>query len=193
MGCDARAALFAAPLRGRGFPFGTLFVNVTGSVAMGVFYIVFFERYDIAPEWRAALVVGFLGAFTTFSTFSMDTLRLIQPGEHAKAGMNVALSVVLCLAGCWLGMAAARQFRDGNGATGRQARRQRANRVDVAEEVRILEMMLLCSSLLSQTWQWQLACAHRNAGPSVKFTADVDKQCFVKTWSDQRSPNRKAN
>ena len=97
-------------LVGRGFPFGTLVVNVIGSTAMGVLYIVFFERHDIAPEWRSALVVGFLGAFTTFSTFSMDTLLLMQQGEHAKAGMNIALSVALCLAGCWLGMAAARQF-----------------------------------------------------------------------------------
>ena len=97
-------------LLGRGFPFGTLVVNVSGSLAMGVVYVVFFERYDIAPEWRAALVVGLLGAFTTFSTFSMDTLLLIEQGEHARAGLNVVLSVVLCLAGGWLGMAAARQF-----------------------------------------------------------------------------------
>ena len=112
--CGALLRLWAAQgvhaLLGRGFPFGTLVVNVSGSLAMGVLYVLFFERYDIAPEWRAALVVGFLGAFTTFSTFSMDTLLLIQQGDHAKAGMNVALSVVLCLAGCWLGMAAARQF-----------------------------------------------------------------------------------
>ena len=97
-------------LLGRGFPFGTLAVNVFGSLAMGVVYVMLFERHDIPPEWRAALVVGFLGAFTTFSTFSMDTLLLIQQGEHVKAGMNVLLSVVLCLAGCWLGMATARQF-----------------------------------------------------------------------------------
>ena len=97
-------------LLGRGFPFGTLVVNVSGSLAMGVAYVVFFERHDIPPELRAALVVGLLGAFTTFSTFSMDTLLLVQQGEHAKAGLNVVLSVVLCLAGCWLGMAAARQF-----------------------------------------------------------------------------------
>ena len=97
-------------LVGRGFPYGTLVVNVSGSLVMGVLYVLFFERYDIAPEWRAALVVGLLGAFTTFSTFSMDTLLLIQQGEHARAGMNVVLSVVLCLAGCWLGIAAARQF-----------------------------------------------------------------------------------
>ena len=97
-------------LLGRGFPFGTLVVNVSGSLAMGVVYVVLFERYEIPPEWRAALVVGFLGAFTTFSTFSIDTLLLVQQGEHARAGMNVVLSVLLCLAGCWLGMAAARQF-----------------------------------------------------------------------------------
>ena len=97
-------------LLGRGFPYGTLVVNVSGSRVMGVLYVLFFERYDIASEWRAALVVGLLGAFTTFSTFSMDTLLLIQQGEHARAGMNVVLSVVLCLAGCWLGIVAARQF-----------------------------------------------------------------------------------
>ncbi len=97
-------------LLGRSFPFGTLVVNVLGSLAMGAVYVVFFERHDIPPEWRAALIVGFLGAFTTFSTFSMDTLALIQQGEPARAGMNVGLSVGLCLAGCWLGMAAARQF-----------------------------------------------------------------------------------
>ena len=97
-------------LLGRGFPYGTLVVNVAGSVAMGVVYVAFFERIDISPEWRAALVVGFLGAFTTFSTFSIDTLLLVQQGEHARAGMNVVLSVLLCLAGCWLGMVAARQF-----------------------------------------------------------------------------------
>ena len=97
-------------LAGRGFPFGILVVNVAGSLAIGVVYVVFFERLEVAPEWRAAVVVGLLGAFTTFSTFSMDTLLLIQQGDHAKAGMNVVLSVVLCIAGCWVGMAAARQF-----------------------------------------------------------------------------------
>ena len=97
-------------LVGWGFPLGTLVVNVAGSTAMGAVYILFVERHDIAPEWRAALVVGFLGAFTTFSTFSMDTLVLIQQGAHAKAGINVVASVVLCIVGCWLGMAVARQL-----------------------------------------------------------------------------------
>ncbi len=112
--CGALLRLWVAQgvhgLLGRGFPFGTLVVNASGSLVMGVVYVVFLERHDIPPEWRAAIVVGFLGAFTTFSTFSMDTLLLVQQGEHAKAAMNVVLSVVLCLAGCWLGMVAARQF-----------------------------------------------------------------------------------
>ena len=100
----------AHALLGRGFPFGTLIVNVTGSVAMGALYVALSERHDVAPEWRAALAVGLLGAFTTFSTFSMDTLALADQGEHVKAGVNVLASVGLCLAGCWLGMAAARQL-----------------------------------------------------------------------------------
>ena len=100
----------AHALFGRGFPFGTLIVNATGSVAMGALYVVLSERHDVAPEWRAALAAGLLGAFTTFSTFSMDTLLLAHQGEHAKAGVNVLASVVLCLAGCWLGMTAARQL-----------------------------------------------------------------------------------
>ena len=100
----------AHALLGRGFPFGTLVVNVTGSVAMGALYAAFSQRHGIAPEWRLAIATGFLGAFTTFSTFSMDTLLLVHQGAHLKAGVNVLASVALCLAGCWLGMAAARQL-----------------------------------------------------------------------------------
>ena len=100
----------AHALFGRGFPFGTLIVNVAGSMAMGVLYAALSQRHGIAPEWRSAIATGFLGAFTTFSTFSMDTLLLVHQGDHLKAGVNVLASVALCLAGCWLGMAAARQL-----------------------------------------------------------------------------------
>ena len=100
----------AHALLGRGFPYGTLIVNVAGSVAIGVLYVALSERHGIAPEWRSAIATGFLGAFTTFSTFSLDTLLLVHQGDHLKAGVNVLSSVALCLAGCWLGMAAARQL-----------------------------------------------------------------------------------
>ena len=95
---------------GRGFPYGTLTVNVVGSLVMGVAYALLVERMEVAPEWRAALLIGLLGAFTTFSTFSIETLNLLQNGEQFKALLNVALSVFLCLLGCWAGLVLGRQI-----------------------------------------------------------------------------------
>ncbi len=89
---------------GRDFPYGTLFVNVSGSLLMGFLYILLLERMGNAPELRALLLVGFLGAFTTFSTFSIETLNLIEQGDLLVAGANILLSVVLCLAAVWLGV-----------------------------------------------------------------------------------------
>lgn len=89
---------------GRDFPYGTLVVNVAGSLAMGVLFVLLVERMDVAPLWRAGLLIGFLGAFTTFSTFSMETLALLEQGEAARALANVAASVVLCLGAAWLGV-----------------------------------------------------------------------------------------
>ncbi len=89
---------------GRGFPFGTLAVNVSGSFAMGLLFVFLIERMDVGIEWRAGLMIGLLGAFTTFSTFSIETLNLIEAGEQLKAGLNVLLSVMLCIVFAWLGM-----------------------------------------------------------------------------------------
>ena len=95
---------------GREFPWGTLSVNVIGSFFMGLFAILLVDKLDLSTEWRAFLMVGFLGAFTTFSTFSYETMQYIQIGEMGKAMINVVVSVVLCLVALWLGMLAAKQF-----------------------------------------------------------------------------------
>lgn len=89
---------------GRDFPWGTLAVNVSGSLAMGFLYVLLFERTDADALWRAGLLIGFLGAFTTFSSFSIETLTLIEAGGHLRAAVNILFSVALCLTGCWLGM-----------------------------------------------------------------------------------------
>lgn len=95
---------------GRGFPYGTLTVNVAGSLAMGVLYIILLERVSDAEPWRAFLLVGLLGAFTTFSTFSMETVNLLEAGEHLKALANMFLSVLLCVAAAALGLMIGRQL-----------------------------------------------------------------------------------
>lgn len=97
-------------LFGRGFPIGTLAVNVLGSLAMGFLYVWLVERASLSAEWRAALLVGLLGAFTTFSTFSLETLNLVENGALLKAALNVVLSVSLCVGATWLGMIMGRQI-----------------------------------------------------------------------------------
>ena len=95
---------------GRSFPYGTLTVNVIGSLLIGFLYVLLVEKGSFAPEWRSLLVVGLLGAFTTFSTFSLDTIQLLQHGYMVKAMINVLMSVVLCLLAVWLGLVAGRQI-----------------------------------------------------------------------------------
>lgn len=75
---------------------------------MGLGYIWLLERSTLGPEWRALLLVGLLGAFTTFSTFSIETLQLLLGGEWLKALLNMVLSVVLCLLAVWIGVIGAR-------------------------------------------------------------------------------------
>jgi len=81
------------------FPLGTLVVNVSGSIAMGVLYVLIIEKGILPAEWRNLLMVGFLGAFTTFSAFSLDALALWQNGHLLLALAYVFGSLILCLGG----------------------------------------------------------------------------------------------
>lgn len=89
-------------LLGKGFPFGTLAVNVIGSFVIGYLYSWLSLQQDISDNLRLFVGVGLLGALTTFSTFSYDTFVLLQHGDLLKAGLNVVLNVSLCLIGVWL-------------------------------------------------------------------------------------------
>ena len=90
---------------GQTFPWGTLVINVTGSVVIGLFSTLTGPdgRVIVPGEWRQFFIVGVCGGYTTFSSFSLQTLNLVRDGEAAWAAANVILSVALCLFGVWLG------------------------------------------------------------------------------------------
>ena len=102
-------ALVAA-LWGRNFPYGTLLINVSGSFFIGVMYVLIIEHMEMHPIWRHILIVGFLGAYTTFSTFSLESMRLLEQGQMMAAGLYVLSSVVMCLVATWLGLMLTRSF-----------------------------------------------------------------------------------
>jgi CrcB protein len=91
---------------GKSFPFGTMTVNITGSFFIGMLYVLVVQKLHLAPELKAILVVGFLGSFTTFSTFSLETFSLIERGHFTQAGIYLVGSVVLGLLAVWAGITA---------------------------------------------------------------------------------------
>jgi fluoride exporter len=95
---------------GRSFPYGTLVVNVLGSLAIGLLSILLVQKFNVSQEIKLGLVVGVLGALTTFSTFSWDTLHLLEQGFVQRAFLNVLLNVVVCIAAAWLGAQWAKSF-----------------------------------------------------------------------------------
>ena len=99
---------FMAASFGRSFPYGTLTVNVVGSFVMGYLSVYLMSKVNMDPMVRMTLVVGFLGAFTTFSTFSLDTLNLIESGFVTRAFLNIVLNVTCSLTAVWVGVILAR-------------------------------------------------------------------------------------
>ncbi|VAW48674.1 Fluoride ion transporter CrcB [hydrothermal vent metagenome] len=95
---------------GRDFAWGTLSVNVLGSFVMGLVAVLLVDKLDASTEWRAFIMVGFLGAFTTFSTFSFETMQYLQIGELNKALFNMAISLISCLVAVWGGLLLGRHF-----------------------------------------------------------------------------------
>ncbi|HKJ05164.1 MAG TPA: fluoride efflux transporter CrcB [Geopsychrobacteraceae bacterium] len=112
LGCVSRYLMsgWTYTLVGRGLPYGTLAVNVIGSFLLGLLMVIGLRSTLLSPELRIGLTVGFMGGFTTFSTFSYETMRLLEEGSLWQAGANVVLNVSICLLFVLLGMQLARQF-----------------------------------------------------------------------------------
>lgn len=95
---------------GTGFAWGTLTVNVLGSFLIGLLTILMIDKLHLSLEMRAFVIVGFMGAFTTFSTFSMETYLFLQSGEITKAMLNIIVSVLSGLLAVWLGILTGKHF-----------------------------------------------------------------------------------
>lgn len=93
---------------GASFPYGTLIINITGSFLLGFVLVLIANRVVVDPGYRLLIGTGFLGAYTTFSTFSYDTIALLEVGDFLPAMWNVLASVAISLAGAYLGIVLAR-------------------------------------------------------------------------------------
>lgn len=91
---------------GSRFPWGTFIINCSGSFVIGFIITLLAERTHWSPNWRYLIPVGFVGAYTTFSTFEYETLRAMQDGNFVIAALNIVLSVVLGFVAVWMGVVA---------------------------------------------------------------------------------------
>ena len=110
VGANARYLLsrFTAKMLGPAFPYGTLIINVVGSAIVGFFIAWTTERVLLDPRWRLLVVIGFCGAFTTFSSYAFETMAYFEQGQWALMFVNILSNNLLCLAGALSGMALAR-------------------------------------------------------------------------------------
>ena len=88
---------------GQDFPYGTLIVNILGCLLIGFLMTFFEQRFLVTPNLRIFLTIGILGGFTTFSTFSYETLSLLREGSYYIGFSNICLSLIGCLGATWLG------------------------------------------------------------------------------------------
>lgn len=95
---------------GDDFPYGTMMVNVVGSLIIGYLLVLLPEAKEPIPVLRLLLVTGLLGGFTTYSAFSIETLQLIQDGHLTRAGMNIVLTLLFCFLAVWAGFLLGRLF-----------------------------------------------------------------------------------
>ncbi len=109
-GANARYLIsrYSVKLIGSAFPWGTLFINVVGSAIVGFFIVYASEKVILDPRWRLLVVVGFCGAFTTFSSYAFESMALFEQGQWQLMAANVLASNLLCLMGAVAGMALAR-------------------------------------------------------------------------------------
>jgi len=112
LGANARYVLanWVTARLGADFPYGTLLVNVTGSLAIGVLLVLLTDRLAADPAWRLLLVVGFLGGYTTFSSYTFEALVLAEAGQWVRATWYVLGSNVVGLLAAYAGMVLARTF-----------------------------------------------------------------------------------
>lgn len=110
VGANARYVLgqMVARRLGSDFPFGTLIINVTGSLLIGLIFTLLADRLLADTHWRLLLVIGLLGGYTTFSTFSLETIAMLQVGRWVPAFVYAGASVMLSLVGCYVGIILAR-------------------------------------------------------------------------------------
>ncbi|MGR6873928.1 fluoride efflux transporter CrcB [Pseudomonas sp. HK3] len=112
LGAMSRAFLssYFTKILGTSFPFATLAVNFLGSFLMGVCAVIILDHFKMTGYWRELIMVGFLGALTTFSTFSLEGLNLLHSGQWAAAMTYFVASVVGCVFACFVGFYLAKLF-----------------------------------------------------------------------------------